>query len=229
MQIEWYKVTWYSKLISAILFGAVFLIGIKIGQQYQETKETQNFLWVTTPQRELPADNDTSIGKVQTFTSEKLGISFQYAEQNFGHDIVVKEVGDKVYVYSPPQQTIQQGQSVQEFSKDPKDNLTTAISKNFLAGISAKECSVELSSPESYQYPASYVVAQITYPKTPDLVPGQISAKCPQAYSQTNGIRFFVMDRQIPDKFFFFDIGQYAFWTDFQKRLACQATFQVTQ
>lgn len=34
MRIQWNKVTWYSKLVAAVLFLAVFWLGFWIGEQY---------------------------------------------------------------------------------------------------------------------------------------------------------------------------------------------------
>ena len=42
MKIQWNKVTWYSKLIAVILFFCVFILGIYIGTQIQQLKDTSN-------------------------------------------------------------------------------------------------------------------------------------------------------------------------------------------
>lgn len=36
MQIEWNKVTWYSKLIAVILFVGTFVLGLYLGNEYQK-------------------------------------------------------------------------------------------------------------------------------------------------------------------------------------------------
>ena len=41
MKIVWNKVTWYSKLVAVVLFVMVLVLGIYIGQQYQQLKDSQ--------------------------------------------------------------------------------------------------------------------------------------------------------------------------------------------
>ncbi len=40
MNLQWNKVTWYSKLTAVILFFIVLLVGIYIGEQYQQIKDS---------------------------------------------------------------------------------------------------------------------------------------------------------------------------------------------
>ena len=40
MHIEWNKVTWYSKLLAAILFIVVLYVGFVLGMQYQSVLDT---------------------------------------------------------------------------------------------------------------------------------------------------------------------------------------------
>ena len=39
MNIEWNKVTWYSKLLALILFSLTFFIGFNLGKEYAEIKQ----------------------------------------------------------------------------------------------------------------------------------------------------------------------------------------------
>lgn len=132
---------------------------------------------------------------VKTFISEKLGMQFDYLASQ-GDPVI--EQDDTVYVGG------KNGQWVQEFSKNPNDDLKTAISKKFLAGIAEKDCWVEQTKT------SNILTAQIKYEFTDLEDPRFTDNKCPADYRMTNGLRYFWMDTNHPDKFFFFSIGQYA-------------------
>lgn len=159
---------------------------------------------------------------VQSYTSQKLGISFNYftgVDKSGDNQTGVKvlEEGDKIYVYLPYDKP-EQGQSVEVFAKDPKDTLSEAITKKFLGGISPKDCFVEAVHGAISVLPASssLVAAIINYPppSSPDAPFWQNSDKCPAGYSATNGISYFLMDKNHPDRFMYLNIGQYAILGD---------------
>ncbi len=141
---------------------------------------------------------------VRMYISSKLGITFNYYETPGMPEVRVSEKGDKISVNN---------QSVEVFSKDPSYSLTEAIAKQFLAGYPSNDCFV---SPLQYQpgfppMPDNFVIAIINYPPPPDSNEPfwYNSSKCPADYSATNGIRYFAMDKNHPDRFMFFNIGQY--------------------
>ncbi len=39
MNIEWNRVTWYSKVLAILVFGATFFVGFKLGSLYQQAKD----------------------------------------------------------------------------------------------------------------------------------------------------------------------------------------------
>jgi hypothetical protein len=80
------------------------------------------------PEVTTPADN-TSATKL--YTSEKLGIEFNYSPTFFDYSVSVKEIGNKIYVYDEKLKP-EEGQYLEFFTKDPNDSLSTAINKNFL-------------------------------------------------------------------------------------------------
>lgn len=146
---------------------------------------------------------------VKTFKSTTLGVSFRYIASQ-GDPIVV--VGNKIYVGGNT------GQSVEEFTKDPQDSLTVAIQKKFLPGTLKDKCPVSshMVSFVGDTTPANFETASINFNFTPTGLddPRIASSPCPEQYRATNGVRYFLIDKNHPDRFFFFDIGQYAIFAE---------------
>ena len=176
----------------------------------------------------------------QTYNSDALSASFNYYPDQDADgkvDTAVKESGDKIYVYYTQQQA-EQGQSVQEFTKDPKDTLEAAISKKFLSGISPDDCYVtdfaaffKKYSQEVPPTPTGISKDIIAYPFPADTTqPYDANAgKCPEAYRLSNGLSYFYMDQAHPDKYYFFNIGQYGIAADKDSQTGWQDTFKVTK
>lgn len=162
-----------------------------------------------------PTSSDPNI---KTFTSQKLGISFQYQEKYQGSNetISAKEVGNKVYVYSSVLKP-DQGQYVEVFDKAPGDSLVEAISKTIMTGYAQSDCPIKTGSSNysgsGYVLPPSYTTATIGLPQaaTDDMEHIQpYLDKCPKQYISFGGLAYFLADQNHPDKFIFFSIGQYA-------------------
>ncbi len=47
MTIKWNEVTWYSKILAVIIFGATFVFGLRIGMEYQHALDEPQLLSVT--------------------------------------------------------------------------------------------------------------------------------------------------------------------------------------
>lgn len=157
-------------------------------------------------------DQNTSTSKL--YQSDKLGVQFNYKPSYFDTTISTKEVGNKIYVYASNTKA-EDGQYLEEFSKEPQDSLELAIKKKFLAGYSESDCFVEkLKNDNGFGnlYPDSYELATISYPLPTDTnLPFFANAeKCPAIYSKTNGINYFVYDKNHADKYLFVSVGQYA-------------------
>ncbi len=88
--------------------------------------------------------------------------------------------------------------------------MADAINAQILKGYSSKDCFVE-KLPNPPGYPTAISLAGISYPHIDEgvEVSTQYFQKCPTAYAETNGIRYFLADSNHPDKFLYFDIGQY--------------------
>ncbi|MCW5850086.1 MAG: DUF3828 domain-containing protein [Anaerolineae bacterium] len=144
-----------------------------------------------------------------TFTSQRLGISFDYLSSEAG----VQESGDRVYVYglnTPPAN----GQWVQVYRKAPTTSLEDAIRAQVLQGYSPQDCFVVRSQDPvpGQTNPPTYQFARIDVPHQPGDGPGVLqtaAAKCPQPYAAVGGIAYFLADTAHPDRFVFFSIGQY--------------------
>jgi hypothetical protein len=183
-------------------------------------------------------DNGQVAAGSKTFSSDSLGAKFSYNNDQDGDgklDTTAAESGDKAYVYytaSP----MEQGQWVQKFSKDPNESLTAAIQKQFLTNYPAKDC-YPMTIPDFYKryeatpptLPANIEEAVIAYPMTtnPDAPFWQNGAKCPQPYTAANGISYFWMDTNRKDRFYFFNIGQYAIFADSTGQKTWQDTFEL--
>ncbi|HEX5429598.1 MAG TPA: hypothetical protein VFX17_00785 [Patescibacteria group bacterium] len=185
------------------------------------------------------SSSTSSSNGIQTFTSSNLGVSFQYNPDQDGDgtaDTTAAESGDKVYVYytaSP----MEQGQWVEKFTKDPSMSLADAIQKQFLSGVSSTDCFVADMDSFYTQYgaqapasPQNFERDIIAYPFPTD--PNQPfdanASKCPATYSlSSSGLSYFAMDKNHPDQYYFFNIGQYAITADTQGQLAWQDTFEI--
>lgn len=144
-----------------------------------------------------------------TYTSESLGIEFDYATYLDADKTVktlISETGSKIYVYASTLQSPSQGQSIEVFAKEPKDSLKTAIEKRFLSGISKDDCFVETKTDSDNQ---NTIQATISYPwpdkNEPKFLFGE---KCPENYKESNGISYFEMDTNHPSSFIYVSIGQ---------------------
>jgi hypothetical protein len=152
-------------------------------------------------------------GDFATFTSQALGIRFDYPIALDGRRVGVKETGDKVYVYIEPLPP-EAGQWVQVYRKTPAQSLEDAIRQQVLKGVAAQDCQVVSSDdPVAGQVnPPTFRFARIDVPRTPGEDYESLIAKakkCPQPYAAIGGTAYFLADTAHPDRFLFFSIGQY--------------------
>ena len=122
--------------------------------------------------------------------------------------IKTTESGTKMYIYESTMQPTT-GQSIERFPKSTTDTLSQAITKKFLTGIPTTDCFVKL---DPVKPKPTVTKATISYPipanaDQPNFTYGE---KCPDGYSESNGIAFFYEDSNYPDRFYFIKIGQYS-------------------
>lgn len=179
------------------------------------------------------------------FVSEKLGVAFNYLphpDNPYKSFNQVEEVGNRVYVGAGD---LEDRQFVEVFRKDKNQTLEEAFKNTVLKGA-YPDCVVTVYKDEDY---GGFITSQMTTPgdylfismdydgdklsqedieiRDSDEVFGNfslLSKKC-GPYSGSNGLSYFLYDKNYPDRFFFFSIGQYGI-NDRQGNL-WQYTFQV--
>ncbi|MCL5073509.1 MAG: hypothetical protein M1308_21840 [Actinobacteria bacterium] len=163
--------------------------------------------------------NPISNPNLKTYNSSKLGIAFTYLEKQGSQEITVKENGNKVCVtYDESDISCSKGQSVEVFQKGAGETLKDVINRLFLSGKDQNRCLVTISTPNNY--PPAFTKAEITYPENKEFDLEKMTADmeyCSKDYAQTNGIRYFLEDKNHPTKFLFFSIGQYSISSDANK------------
>ncbi|MCJ7826055.1 hypothetical protein MUP56_00345 [Patescibacteria group bacterium] len=145
-----------------------------------------------------------------TFTSDKLGIAFYWANKTPADQsatVKTAEIGNKVYVYLSNGKP-EDGQSIERFDKSPTDTLSQAITKRFLAGIPTSDCFVKINPTKPKP---TVTKATISYPIPADADQPNFTygGKCPEHYSESNGMAYFFEDSTYPDRFYYVSIGQY--------------------
>lgn len=175
--------------------------------QLQQTSTTSTEVQSTPISTSLTLSGVTRIfelDKKETGTKlsyyEKLGVGFTYLSYTPNSPVTVTESGSKIDV---------SGQTIEVFTKDPKITLEQAIENKFLQEYNSADCFVKTYE-TSEQKLSNYVSAGISFPRTNDLYAPwwQNSDKCPEFYSETNGLVYFLMNKDVPGKFLFVRLGQ---------------------
>jgi hypothetical protein len=199
--------------IGILVAVAGFLLGQKNDVSPKQTAApVQATVATITPVQE-PFTQDTGVANQKRYTNPKVGISFVFSTSAFGDDMLdIKEVGNKIYMYDT-KYPYTQGQYIEVFQKDATQTLDEAIQKQFLSGISPKDCFVKETKADSYSgYSASFVFRTIGYPidENSDAPYFAQANKCPEPYTATNGLAYFLGDSKHPNTYLFVSIGQYA-------------------
>ncbi len=145
----------------------------------------------------------------QIYYSEKLGVGLTYLPYE-NSSVQVTEKDNSINI---------DDQTIEVFDKDSNVTLQKAIEDKFLHGYDPKNCFVKTydHSAEGVQEgDPTYTMAIISYPPTTDTNAPfwQNSEKCPQQYSATNGLQYFLYNPSVPSKFLFVRIGQYSAASD---------------
>ena len=170
---------------------------------------------------QAPADTQSGLNGIfelnkkepgtKLYYSEKLGVGFTYVptpayipNPTSNPAFTITEQGNKIYMHATGQNP-ETGQSIEVFTKDPKISLEQAITDQFLKGYNPADCFVKTYNYEQ-RFP-NYVSAGIAF-SDPNNGWWQNPDKCPKNYSETNGIQYFLMNKDVPDKFLFLKLGQ---------------------
>lgn len=212
----WVVVTVIIALIAGGIGGYYYLKNQEIKQNITEITSTEM----------LPTNEGKLI--TETYTSDKLGISFQYPSAEFQ----IQEKDNKIYLFEKDTNP-EEGQWVEVFTKDPSESLEKTIKDKFLKDDSAKSCRVLVSSDQSLSddeklnfqkdYDDNFVQVAIVYPEGYNFETD--GDYCPETYTQSSGRGFFLMKKQHLDKFLFFKIGQYLI--DIDENTAWQNTIKI--
>jgi len=155
---------------------------------------------------------DRKEADTEIYYSDKLGVGFTYVpsqgQAGIDSTVTVTEIGDKIYVHGANGEP-EQGQSIEVFTKDSNLTLGEAIEARFLGGYDPNDCFVKNYGTNETRL-ENYVSAGISFPPSsdPDAPWWQNADKCPQHYSESNGIQYFLMNEDVPGKFLFVEIGQ---------------------
>ncbi|MFA5933299.1 MAG: hypothetical protein WCV81_03510 [Microgenomates group bacterium] len=164
-----------------------------------------------------PTPTPTATPNSNYYISSNLGVSFYYTKASTGVNdskILVKEVGNKIYVYSAGTQA-ETGQYLEVFAKDKNQTLVDAIKAKILTGYSLDDCIVKTITGTftGQTYPANFQLAQISVPTDANDDMETLSKKgekCPAGRLNIGGLAYFLADSEHPDKLIFLSIGQYA-------------------
>jgi hypothetical protein len=160
---------------------------------------------------ELKTDEE---GTVYQYNSSSLGLTLNYLSPRQGAMHVLEHGNTLCVTYDINDHGCVKGQSVEVFNKEEKATLQVAIEQQLLQEIPKAQCYVELLRGGKYSKPkTTFTFAQIAFPNkaTADDPFSLSTAKnCPEKYRAMNGVRYFAMDKKHPEKFFFFNIGEYA-------------------
>lgn len=193
--------------IKRIIFLSLVIGAIVLGAYVGVIKNNPQ----TTPNAFNALETQFGINKkekgTQLYYSEALRVGFTYKSFSDDYVPVITESGNKIYVG--------EYQSIEVFQKDQNVTLEQAIKNRILKGISDAECFVKIyeMSDESVK---DYTSAGISYPSEKGSTDPLFTQKhiCPIQYVETNGVRYFLMNKNMPTKFLFVDIGQDSMMSD---------------
>lgn len=159
--------------------------------------------------------NERKDGLLYRYTSRDLGISFTFVSNqsipgNAWH--ALRTDNTICLTYDQSDTMCEKGQFVEILKKMPEQSLAEAIQSTFLYGITPDQCFVKDYSQQNDTSPYEY--AEIAYPEDPDaetpFFENEYAQYCPERYRKSNGIRYFMFNPSFPDRYAFFNIGQYA-------------------
>jgi len=151
-------------------------------------------------------DLDNKAPGTKIYYSEIWGIGFTFLPEIPGSEPKVIEVNNKIYVDNV---------SIEVFSKDPKLTLSESIKRKFLVGYDPNYCFVETSNFERRkndvnENDANYEKAVISFPLGEPDKEGAFGnfEKCKTGYTTGNWVAYFLMNKDVPEKFIFIEVGQ---------------------
>lgn len=217
------KVTKLSKIMALILFISLPFIGFSFGRNYQRTIDGVTIESLLKQVQSIPRDivyvSDSNQpqpkpleGVLEIYKSEKLGVSFSYfqtTDEKF--QIKIKEIDNKIYLYTRDDYT--KGKYIEVWDKNPTQTLNDAIQSKFLKNYSENNCIVKDTERERkygiYNPDNLYSsIVAVGVEKTNNFSDAQkLISLCPTPYTHSNFVSYFVMNKEIPNKFAFVNLG----------------------
>jgi hypothetical protein len=199
------KKTIISVLAIIVVIGVAgyFAFDKNSGPKNNEAVENQT---QTKPTLEEIFGLDKKEPGTKLYYSEKLGVGFTYLSYGPEQPVSVVEKDNKISIGD---------QTIEVFEKDSSLTLQQAIEEKFLKEYNFADCWVKIAETNEQKL-ESYVAATISYPpaKNPEDPFWVNSENCPKFYSETNGMQYFLMNKEFPDRFLFVRIGQYSAASD---------------
>lgn len=152
---------------------------------------------------------EEGLGVNKSVFDDNLGIKVSYYS-NPENQTRSKIDGNRIYFYIDRPMSVsdyKSGQYLEKFSKEINTTLQEAIENDFLQNINNDQCFVEIIEDNN-----EYQKAIINYPDNPcpNGEPFFACNNCPENYSKTNGISYFMYYKDHPETYFYFSIGQYS-------------------
>ncbi|MBE0573569.1 hypothetical protein IH575_01560 [Candidatus Dojkabacteria bacterium] len=176
---------------------------------FLERDSTVSYTTVVTRVSSPVADLDKIPDKLEdkdietiSLTSDVLKLSFNYQRNVGGYDVGTSRVGNKLSVRAA-NQTTEDAQYIELFSKKPEESFADAVRRIFLAGV-----------PETFCY-FKEEASGFTFENS-GFVSGSLEAgtgvrpeQCPGPYTKNTaeGKRFFIYNPATPDRFGFVFVG----------------------
>lgn len=210
----WYNFYMNQKGYSSLILILIFSIGVLVVGSYFYTnsnnkvvEQKENALELATATKDIEDTSSVDVPN-KNFISNELGIAFDYpkvSDDYYKWPLSVSQSRNRLnLMMQQPTKDPEVFQWVEVFSKDPNQDLATAIRESVLEDYSTDTCLVEQVTPESSLVPngPSYSYARITVPVD------STAANCPNEYTTTNFVSYFIYDSNYPDKFIYLSLGQ---------------------
>lgn len=226
-------------ILSVLILGSIGVVGYKVDQdnkkpvpeksetsahydsKIQDNDDRNEVVERRSTKSKPDSEYDDLEGTIMRYTSPSLGITFTYLTDWFSKDgsqIPINETvvrkGDKVCIGGSlkDKSFCDAGQTVEVFNKKSSQSLKEAIEEQLLKSYNREDCFVKALNDNDRATGSGDDKAEITYPyysSHDDPFSEATASKCPADYSALSGLRYFAAFNNRPDKFAFFDIGQY--------------------
>lgn len=159
----------------------------------------------------------TDIANQYRYTSYKHNVSFLYKSNN-DQPAAVMEDGNRIYVYIQINRDTdyKTGQYIEFFNKEGAATLQQAMEREFLSDYPKTDCvftnepKIVAGTLKNFEI-GNIKIANFTGDMEKDL---EKYNKCPKNYTMSNGVSYFIYDKNFPTRYAFLSIGQYGIMAD---------------